>query len=88
MALGFQSLRGTFDVLRCRSSGIRVGFDASDILGNVPGALRGMLGAARDLLGGGALLFDRGCDRGRNLVDLTDGVANSLDRSMAPPATV
>ena len=35
--------------------------------------------AARDLLGGGALLLDGGRDRGRDLVDLADDAADVLD---------
>ena len=79
LTLPFQRLGGMFDVLRGGRGGIRVGFDAADIIGDILGALRGVLGAARDLLRGGALLLDRGCDRGRDLVHFADNAADSLD---------
>jgi hypothetical protein len=53
-ALRFQRLGGEFHVLGRRRGGIGVGFDAGDVIGDVLGALRGVLGAAGDLLGGGA----------------------------------
>ncbi len=80
MALRLQCLGGVPDVVGGRGGGIRVGFDADDVLGDVPGALRGVLGAARDLLGRRTLLFDRGGDRGRDLIHLADDVADAADR--------
>jgi len=77
--LRLQRLGGLPYVLRRSRSGIRVGFDPRDIFRDVPGALRGVLGAAGDFLGSGALLLDRGGDRGRDIVHLADDAANSLD---------
>src|ERR1700676_1348779 len=77
--LRLQRLGGLPYVLSRRSSGIRVGFDPRDIFRDVPGAPRGVLGAAGDFLGSGALLLDRRRDRGRDIIDLADDAANSLD---------
>src|SRR6266702_2566981 len=79
LTLGFQLFGGAFDILGSRSRGIRVGLDAGNVVRDVFGALRGELGAAGDLLGGGALLLDRGRDRGSDLVHLADDAADTLD---------
>jgi len=79
------------DVLCRRGGGIRIGFDARDIFRDVPGALRRVLGIARNLLGRGALLFDRGRNRGRDLIDLADERLTFQMRPMAfrsPPPTL
>ena len=58
---------------------VGIGFDAGDVVGHVPGALRRILGAAGDLLRGRALFLHGGRDRGGDLVDLADDAADALD---------
>ena len=53
---------------------------AGDVGIDLLGAARGFLHAAGDFLGRRALLLDRGCDRGSDLVDLGDDVDDVLDR--------
>src|SRR5215813_3429861 len=53
--------------------------DAGDVGGDFLRAGRGLLEVAGDLAGRGTLLFDRAGDRGRDLVDLADDLADALD---------
>ena len=54
-------------------------FTPDDVVGDVLGALRRILRAARDFLRRRALLLHGGGDRGRDLVDLADDAADALD---------
>src|SRR6476620_5472301 len=62
-----------------RSGLRRSGADAGDVRGNLAAASRGLLNAARDLARRRALLFDRRCNSGGDLVDLADGLADVPD---------
>ena len=59
--------------------------DAGDVGRHLVGAGRGLLHVARDLLGRRTLLLDRRGDRGRDLVDLADRLADALDRRHRVP---
>ena len=76
LTLGLQRLGGLFNILRRGRGGVRVGFDARNIVGDVLGAECRMLGAAGNLLGGGTLLLDRSRDRGCDLIDLADDTSD------------
>src|SRR6478672_3721124 len=78
-ALGFQRFRRLLDVVGRSGRGVGVSLHARDVVGDVLGALRGILRAARDLLRRRALLLHGGRDRGRHLVDLADDAADGLD---------
>src|SRR6202035_5384053 len=79
LALRFQGLRGATDIVGGgrRGGGVRV--DPPGGVGDVLGALRRMLRAARNLLRGGALFLHRRGDRGGDLVDLANDAADALD---------
>src|SRR5882724_9465564 len=79
LALRLQRLGRTLDVVGRGSRRIGVGLHADDVVGDVLGALRGVLRAARDLLGRGTLFLDGCGNRGRDLVDLADDAADALD---------
>ena len=83
----FQGFGGLLDVLGGCRGFIGVGFDAGDVVGNVLGALRRELRAAGDLLRGGALLLDRGRDRGATSLTSPMMLPMPLMASMASPAT-
>jgi class 3 adenylate cyclase len=72
LALRFQRLRSLLDVVGRSRRRVGIGLHAGNVVGDVLGALRGKLCAARDLLGGGTLFLHRGGDRGGDLVDLAD----------------
>src|SRR5665213_163811 len=57
----------------------RGGADADDIAGNLRGAAGRVLNVAGDLARRRALLLDGGGDRGGDLVDLADGLADVPD---------
>ena len=65
---------------RCRGSSLGGVADPLDLVGGFDRALGGGLDAAGDLLGGGALLGDRGGDGAADVADLADGALDRADR--------
>src|SRR5262245_31096991 len=53
--------------------------DVDDVAGDLRGAVRGLLHVARDFVGGGTLLLDRGRDGRGDLGDAADRAADLLD---------
>src|SRR5882724_2307558 len=80
LGLDAQHLRSSLYILRRGAGRVRAGGDADDVVGDVLGALCRLLGTAGDFLGRCTLLLDRRSDRGRDLVDLGDDAADTLDR--------
>src|SRR5262249_40039135 len=74
-----QQLRGRQDLARGGAGLARTTVDVADVLRDLRSAARGPLDVAGDLLGCGALLLDRGGDRGRDLRDARDGRSDFLD---------
>src|SRR5437764_4147523 len=69
LALRLQRLGSAFDVVGGSRGGVGIGLHAGDVFRDVPGTLRGILRAARDLLRRGALFLHGRGNRGGDFVD-------------------
>ena len=76
---GGELLRGALRIACAVRCALRGFGDAGDVFGDFAGAASGFGDVARHFVGGGVLLFDRGGDGVRNVVDLGDDAGDRAD---------